>query len=952
MTRITVKRKILTLILLIMTLATMVCILSVTSFANESKPSLSINKFNLVFEDNVYLKYAVKLDGVDDDNVNSSNIGMLYFTEPQSDYIKGNEDFASGVVGHTTIDGAKHYTFEYRKISAKQMTDYIYSVAYLELDGEIYYSAPAKYSVLEYAYSKLGKTGKASDNDDFKSLLTATLEQGAAAQKYFKYNTDRLANDEYYMVEVIGGVLEDGFTSGLYHNGQTATLTTTYSDDQLICESWLNSAGNTVSHERSFKLTEFSANETYTITNYVNHTSVIDDPVAPTCTEQGLTQGAHCSECGETLIAQQPIAAAHSYSAAIVIPTATDDGFTEHTCTSCGDTYRDSYITPVDFGVNSLNRASVGFTGVSGESLSIPAVFEENGQWYRVTSITVQAFYGTELSSVRIPESVTKICGSAFRYCSNLSSVEIPDSVTVIDDQAFAECRKLSSIKIPGSVTSIGIGVFASSGLKEITVSPENKSYTSIDGNLFSADKKTLIQYATGKTDKSYSIPDTVTCIANRAFSGNFYLKELSIPDSITYVSPNAFFGTNFTYNTSDDINYLGNANNPYLILVKATDTSITSCIVESSTRIIYDNAFYGCNNLENAYYLGTEESFSKILIDTGNYRLTDANMYYYSESRPTTEGSFWHYNENGEIEIWDKYVAPTHSQGLAYVDMGDGTCHVSGIGSCKDDILIIPSEHNGLTVSGIAIRAFYENKTLKEVIIPDSVTVIGDEAFAFSPNITKVYIGTGVTKIGYKNFTHCYALTDIHIMGDITYIGFDAFRNCTALKEFTIPETVTEIDSCAFSYSGLESIVIPASVTAFSGNYGQHFANCRKLTTVVFEEGCAITKITTSMFSYCTSLTEIAIPSTVKSIGNSAFYYCTSLEEIIIPYATTSIGSGAFGGCNNLVTAVFKNNSGWRYSSSSTSSGTAISYSDLYSPTTAANYLTSTYSDKYWTRK
>ena len=176
------KKRFLSSLTVVFALILMVCTLSFTASA-EAPISVSIDKFNLVFEDNVYLKYAVKFDGVEDNLINSNNIGILYFTAPQSEYTEGNENYSSSVVGHTTIDGQKYYTFEYRHITAKQMTDYIYSVAYIDIDGERYYSAPAKYSVLDYAYSKLGMTGTASTNANLKAMLKSMLNYGADAQR-------------------------------------------------------------------------------------------------------------------------------------------------------------------------------------------------------------------------------------------------------------------------------------------------------------------------------------------------------------------------------------------------------------------------------------------------------------------------------------------------------------------------------------------------------------------------------------------------------------------------------------------------------------------------------------------------------------------------------------------------------------------------------------------------
>ena len=104
------KKRLLLTLTLILTLASVFCVLSFASDADgENYPTVSIDKFNLVFEDNVYLKYAVKFDGVEDSALSSSTIGMLYFTEPQESYVSGKEEYFSSVVGYTKIDGGIRY---------------------------------------------------------------------------------------------------------------------------------------------------------------------------------------------------------------------------------------------------------------------------------------------------------------------------------------------------------------------------------------------------------------------------------------------------------------------------------------------------------------------------------------------------------------------------------------------------------------------------------------------------------------------------------------------------------------------------------------------------------------------------------------------------------------------------------------------------------------------------
>lgn len=79
----------------------------------------------------------------------------------------------------------------------------------------------------------------------------------------------------------------------------------------------------------------------------------------------------------------------------------------------------------------------------------------------------------------------------------------------------------------------------------------------------------------------------------------------------------------------------------------------LTSITISEGVKTIGDYAFYG-TGLTNVYYTGSEEEWNDISIDSYNDKLTKATRYYYSETAPTTEGNFWHYDENGEIVIWN----------------------------------------------------------------------------------------------------------------------------------------------------------------------------------------------------------------------------------------------------------------------------------------------------------
>ena len=227
-----------------------------------------------------------------------------------------------------------------------------------------------------------------------------------------------------------------------------------------------------------------------------------------------------------------------------------------------------------------------------------------------VTSIGDEAFhYCTSLTSVVIPDSVTSIGSSAFYECSSLESVVVGNGVETIGDSAFDTCENLISVNIPNSVKSIGKWAFyyctsltsitipdsvtsirdyafqGCSSLTEIKVDSSNANYMDIDGNLYTKDGKTLIQYAAGKSDASFTIPDSVTSICGWAFYYCTSLESVVIPDSVTTIGSAAF----------------------------AYCSILTSVIIPDSVTSIGDRAFQYCDSLESITYSGTLSQWNAI---------------------------------------------------------------------------------------------------------------------------------------------------------------------------------------------------------------------------------------------------------------------------------------------------------------------------------------------------
>ncbi len=162
-----------------------------------------------------------------------------------------------------------------------------------------------------------------------------------------------------------------------------------------------------------------------------------------------------------------------------------------------------------------------------------------------VQSIGDYAFYYcTSLQSIKIPDSVRIIGKNAFHNCGALTNIVLPKGLTTICDEAFRYCESLERIEIPASVTSIGSGIIQYCGsLTEIIVADGNITYVDVNGVLFEKDMRSLIAYPAAKTETSYKIPDSVTCIYEYAFVNCDNLVDIVFPERANFIGGSAFYG-------------------------------------------------------------------------------------------------------------------------------------------------------------------------------------------------------------------------------------------------------------------------------------------------------------------------------------------------------------------------------------------------------------------------
>lgn len=570
-------------------------------------------------------------------------------------------------------------------------------------------------------------------------------------------------------------------------------------------------------------------------------------------------------------------------------------------------------------------------------SASIPSSITYQGKTYQVTSIGDHAFERCgNLTSVTIPNTITNIGNETFKYCRGLSYVTIPNSVTNIGNQAFDECSGLTSIIIPDKVISIGEGAFANcSRLTSVTVGSSvtsigqsaffmcsslativiGKGVTSIGDRAFigctqlttiiwnakkcsknySSTKTPFYYYDSSNTYASYDLRDQITSfvfgdeveyIPAYLCYGMKNLTSITIPNNLTGIGSSAFSGCNglnrvqidniaswCSVTFGDDYSnpifvakhlYFNNSEVKKMVIPSGVTrvgasvfrncSSITSVEIPNSVTNIGESAFEGCSNL-------TSISVGKNVTHIGDRALRGCNK---------LTSVVWNAINGADC----KFPGMEVSSYIIKTPFYSGNGYVSETFNITEQIT---SFVFGNEVEHIPAYLCYGMSNLSSLIVPNSVTSIGEGAFKGCYGLASIEIPNGITSIERGTFYYCRSMISFEIPNSVTSIGEEAFYGCASLTSVTIPNSVTSIGDEAFSYcTGLTSITIPNRVTSIGQDA---FFGCTGLTSVTC---LSITPATIVWPSFDINLKAIYVPcGSLNTYKNAPewIYYSSKIQ-------------------------------------------------------------------------
>ncbi|HET6557060.1 MAG TPA: leucine-rich repeat protein [Prolixibacteraceae bacterium] len=506
---------------------------------------------------------------------------------------------------------------------------------------------------------------------------------------------------------------------------------------------------------------------------------------------------------------------------------------------------------------------------------------------YYANTLPEMAFHNkASLTSILLSNSITTVETDAFNQCIGLTNIIIPEGVTRIDAKAFYKCTGLKTAIIPSSIVSLQSASFADcTSLISLTVN------TSIPPGL------SLYSYVFNRVDKN-------ACVLNVPYaSRQNYQKAYQWNEFFNVVEPVNGFAI-----SSNKVNVAGSAGSKGTVSVSANIEWTAS----SDQEWLSVNPILGSDNQSIIFTAQANPSF----IATRTAIVTVSTTVPGVASQKITITQNIHPQPPKALEMTPGALAAalTADELATITDLTlTGSIDARDFKTMRDRMPLLTNvnlseativAYNGTEGTSNVGHTDYPANTIPEfAFVPKSMNIQGES------RLTSITFPESLTAIGQRAFAQCISLANVIITPSVTTIGDYAFYGCRNITEMTIPAAVSSIGMRAFGNLDCRFDVDPSNLHYMSSNnvlFNKDqtvLIQCVASVTGTYEIPPTVTTIADYAFLDRLSMTSLVIPSSLTSIGKYAFYNCYKLATVSIPSSVTFIGESAFASCSRLGT-------------------------------------------------